>query len=164
MRAFVTSTRAWPERNAMIRSRFVPSGSFPATDTQSPSSASAIASCSSFSPHHTIHGPGVVSTNSTTRSARGLSDSRRALVRPPMPPSPLDGDKDSPAIGAPVLIVDEPCCEHLRTRHDPKELAVVRQLGDVVWSRRRGAAEPIGRLREGADQPRAGFPIIGFQD
>src|SRR3990167_192802 len=58
MRAFVTSTRAWPERNAMIRSRFVPSGSFPATDTQSPSSASAIASCSSFSPHHTIHGPG----------------------------------------------------------------------------------------------------------
>src|SRR3990167_11483790 len=57
----------------------------------------------------------------------------------------------------PVLIVDEPCCEHLRTRHDTKELAVVRQLGEVVWSRRRGAAEPIGRLREGADQPRAGF-------
>src|SRR3972149_1818714 len=49
----------------------------------------------------------------------------------------------------PVLIVDEPCCEHLRTRHDPKELAVVRQLGDVVWSRGRGGAAAVQQSRWG---------------
>ena len=62
-----------------------------------------------------------------------------------------------------VLIVDEPCRQHLGPGHDAEELAMVRQLGDVVRRRRRGAAQAIRRVGKGSDQPRACFAIVGFQ-
>ena len=63
-----------------------------------------------------------------------------------------------------VIGVDKECSQHFSSRHDPEELAVIRQLGDVVRGRRRGAAEPVGRLREGRDQARARLAVEGLED